>query len=90
MKYSKQPSFLGLGRLERERLSKLLRETQVTISVAEAAKIWRLRHIQAAKILAWYHKKGWLKRVSRGIYIAVPLTSESNDVVPEEPFVVAQ
>lgn len=90
MNYSKQDPTLGLGAIERKRLSKLLRETQVTISVAEAAKILGMERKQAAKILSWYNKKGWLKRIYRGVYLPVPLTSSTSDIVAEEPFAIAE
>lgn len=90
MDYSKKGQNLGIGRLERKRLSQLLRVTKVTITVTQAAKSWEMGRSQAAKILAWYHKKGWLKRISRGIYISVPLNAETSDVAPEEPFAIAE
>lgn len=90
MKYTKNQKALGLGPLERQRLSQLLRATQTTLSVTEAAKVWGMERLQAAKILSWYQKKGWVRRIARGVYIAVPLDAESVDVVPEEPFVIAE
>ncbi len=90
MKYSKEKvARLGLGRLERERLAKLLGDTTVTISVAEAANTWKMTRVQAAKLLSWYYKKGWLQRISAGIYISVPLSAQDGEVVPEEPFAIA-
>jgi len=51
----------GLGKLERERYSALLRSTKATISVAEAAKILNLEPNKAAMLLARFARKGWLK-----------------------------
>src|SRR3989338_3245833 len=90
MKYTKKQETLGLGQLERERLSSLLRAAKTTISVAQAATTWNMDRSHAAKILSLYQKKGWLKRIARGIYIEVPLDSATTDVVPEEPFVIAE
>ena len=59
-------------------------------SVAQAAEVWKMDRTHAAKILSWYQKKGWLRRIAQGTYIAVPLDSLSIDVVPEEPFVIAE
>lgn len=89
MKYTKESEALGLGQLERKRLSQLLRAAKITISVAQAASIWNMDGTHAAKILSWYQKKGWLRRIARGIYIEIPLDSPTVDVVPEEPFVIA-
>lgn len=90
MIYTNKQESLGLGKLERKRLSQLLQATKVTISVADAANTWGMAHSQAAKVLSWYTKKGWLKRIAQGVYIAVPLDSKVEEVVPEEPFVIAE
>lgn len=90
MKYTKNNASLGLGQLERQRLSQLVRATKVTISVLDAARVWQVSREQAAKLLSLFQKKGWLKRIKRGVYIAVPLELQAADVVPEEPFVVAE
>ena len=88
MKYSKTLGIAGIGALERSVLSKLLRHTQTTIS--EAAAILNLNRQQAAKRLSHYAKKGWLKRIYPGIYMPVPLSSPTHDIVVEEPFVLAE
>lgn len=90
MKYSKLTVLAGMGKVERNKLSKLLRETRVTISILEAAQILNLERNQAAKLLALFAKKGWLARVQPGIYMPVELTSQTNEVVAEEPFAVAE
>lgn len=80
----------GLGKLERERYSALLRGTKATISVAEAAKILNLESNKAAMLLARFGRKGWLKRIVYGVYIPVPLESDTGDIVAEDPFVIAE
>ena len=90
MKYTKNAHALGLGQLERTRLSQLLQETKAVISVAKAALIWKMDRSHAAKILSLYQKKGWLRRIARGVYIEVPLNSSTLDIAPEEPFVIAE
>ena len=89
MEYSKNMPLGGLGKLERASLSVLLRNTNTTITPRQAAEIWQLNPVQAAKRLAWYKQKGWLQRIRQGVYIPVPLVSLSSDVVPEEPFAIA-
>lgn len=79
----------GLGKGERASLSQLLRETNGIITSKQAAKIWQLNPVQAAKRLAWFNKKGWLERIRQGVYIAIPLDSLTSDIVPEEPFAIA-
>ena len=90
MKYTKNSQALGLGELERSRLSQLLSDTKAVISVTNAADIWKVDRSHAAKLLSLYQKKGWLRRIVRGMYIEVPLSSPTLDVVPEEPFVIAE
>lgn len=89
IKYSEKPVLAGLGKLERAGLSQLWRGAKTTITAKQAAEIWQLNPVQAAKRLAWFNKKGWLERIRQGVYIVVPLDSLSSDIVPEEPFAIA-
>lgn len=82
-------TILGLGKKDRERLSAVLRETKGTISVREAAEILKVLQPEAAKMLSRWTKKGWLSRVSRGLYIQVPLESRTADIPLEDPWVIA-
>lgn len=89
VKYTKL-SPVGLGKLERQRLSAILRKTQATISVAEAADILGFSRAKAGKLLAMYANKGWLMRIYSGVYIPVPLESPTTNIVPEDPFIIAE
>lgn len=89
MKYSDSTQLGGLGKQERASLSVLLRNTNTTITPSQAAEIWQLNSVQAAKRLAWYSQKGWLQRIRQGVYIPVPLLALSSEIVPEEPFAIA-
>lgn len=80
----------GIGKLERQRLSEVLRGTKGTISVEETANILEISPSDAAKMLARWAKKGWLSRVQRGLYIRVPLESRSADVPLENPWIIAE
>ncbi|GBE05565.1 hypothetical protein BMS3Abin10_01197 [bacterium BMS3Abin10] len=79
----------GLGTIDRERLTALIRGTKGTISVAESADILKVSSVSAAKMLARWAKKGWLSRVRRSIYISIPLESRTTDVPLEDPWLVA-
>ncbi|MCE3237105.1 MAG: hypothetical protein K0R24_86 [Gammaproteobacteria bacterium] len=81
---------LGIGKLDRERITKLLRGTQHTISIKEAATLLGLSRESAAKILARWVTKGWVSRINRGLYISVPLESTTSDIPLEYPWVVAE
>ena len=80
----------GLGKLDREQLSSLLRETQGTISVKESASILRISQQEAGKRLARWCANGWLSRIKRGVYIAVPLTSTTAEIALEDPWMIAE
>jgi predicted transcriptional regulator of viral defense system len=79
----------GLGRIDRERLSSLLRGTKGTISVKDASKILSVSAVDAAKMLARWRKNGWLSRVRRGLYVPVPLESRTADIALEDPWIIA-
>jgi predicted transcriptional regulator of viral defense system len=81
---------LGIGKVYRERMTELLRGTQQTISVGEAAKILRVSREEASKILARFLINGWVSRVKRGVYIPVPLESETSDIPLEDPWSIAE
>lgn len=81
---------LGIGKLDRKRLGEVLRGTKGTISVSEASGILKLSSIETAKILARWARKGWLSRVRRGLYVAIPIESRSVDVALEYPWLIAE
>ncbi len=80
----------GLGTIDRERLTALIRGTKGTISVAESAGILKVSSVDAAKMLARWAKKGWLSRVRRGMYISIPLESTTTDLPLEDPWIIAE
>ncbi|VAW66592.1 hypothetical protein MNBD_GAMMA11-2991, partial [hydrothermal vent metagenome] len=82
-------SMNGLGKIDRTRLSAVLRGTQGTISVAEATDILQLSSVSTAKLLSRWAKKGWLSRVRRGFYIPVPLESPTADIPLEDAWIIA-
>lgn len=78
----------GLGKLDRERLSAVMRGTKGTISNAQAAGIMELAQADASKLLARWCKKGWLSRVTRGLYVPVPLEAERSDLPLDDPWLI--
>jgi predicted transcriptional regulator of viral defense system len=79
----------GLGKTDRKRLTAVIRRSKGTISVAEAAEALQVSATDAAKMLARWAGKGWLSRVRRGLYVAVPLESLTSDVPLEDPWLIA-
>ncbi|WP_085784169.1 type IV toxin-antitoxin system AbiEi family antitoxin domain-containing protein [Candidatus Nucleicultrix amoebiphila] len=80
----------GLGKLDREQLSSILREAENVISVEQASEILGVSRHLAGKQLARWCSKGWLSRIKRGVYIPVPLESKVTDVSLEDPWIIAE
>ncbi len=72
----------------RQRLSFVLRNTGPTFSVAEVADALDLEHVEASKILSRWATQGWVVRLRRGLYAAVPLKSSGGEMVLENPWVI--
>jgi predicted transcriptional regulator of viral defense system len=80
----------GLGKTSRLQLTEIIRGTKGTVSVEQAAEILKFPRDKAAKLMARWASQGWLSRVRRGLYIPVPLEARSPDVVPEDPWIIAE
>lgn len=80
----------GMGKLDRERMSAILRGIHYTVNVPEAAHILHTSKEKAAKLLAYWASKGWFSRIQRGTYIPVPIESLTTDVALEDPWIVAE
>ena len=63
----------------RDRLGKLLREGGELLTIERAARILGLSNVETAKTLARWSSQGWLARVKRGLYVAVPIEAASAD-----------
>lgn len=72
----------------RERLGQLLREGGELFSVERAARILNMSNEEAAKTLARWRNQGWLARVKRGIYAAVPIEALNTTSAFEDAWVM--
>ncbi len=79
----------GIGKTDRQRISAVLRGTKGTVSVGETARILSVGASDAAKMLSRWAKKGWMSRVRQGLYVPVPLESDTAEVTLENPWLVA-
>ena len=68
----------------RERLSSVLRKGGEFITVDDATDALKVNRTIAAKTLARWNRQGWIKRIRRGLYSPVPLTSSPTDQVLED------
>jgi len=81
--------FAGIERNTRTRLVEVLRGTGPVFAVDEAAKLLGMPASAVAKMMARWVEQGWLIRVRRGSYMAVPPEARSPDDVSEDPLIVA-
>lgn len=79
----------GIERSTREKLIEIRRGTGPVFDVADASRVLKLSPNAAAKLLARWVEQGWLIRVKRGSYMAVPPEARSPDEVGEDPLLVA-
>jgi len=80
----------GLGKVERKRLTQILRQSKGIITVKEAAEILGIKPSEVAKMLSRWSEKGWVSRISRGIYLPVPIEAQTPDISIEDSWAIAE
>ena len=78
----------GISALNRQRLALIHRTARGPITVREAARALDLDPTATARLLAQWHMRGWLVRVRRGLYLAVPLGVIRPAGWTEDPWIV--
>jgi predicted transcriptional regulator of viral defense system len=58
-------------------------------TVAQAAEVLEIDRAAAARLLGYLARRGWLSRVRRGVYVAVPLDARQSGEWIEDPWIVA-
>ena len=79
----------GISQRNRVYLEELHRGAHGAFGVNEAARILGLPHEETGQLLGYLARRGWLSRVRRGLYIAVPLDARKSGQWVEDPRVVA-
>lgn len=79
----------GISRRNRARLEELHRRAGGSFSVGQAAELLEVDRAHAARLLGYLARRGWLSRVRRGLYVAVPLDARQSGEWIEDPWVVA-
>jgi predicted transcriptional regulator of viral defense system len=79
----------GIGPRYRGHLERLHRDGGATFGVEEAARILDMDQPDAARLLGYLARRGWLSRVRRGLYVTVPLDARRSGEWVEDPWVVA-
>lgn len=78
----------GISSRNRAHLEKLHRLGSV-FSVAQAAELLEVDRAHASRLLGYLARRGWLSRVRRGLYVAVPLDARQSGEWIEDPWIVA-
>lgn len=79
----------GINRENRALVERLHREMSGAFGVSEAAAALGLNDVQAGKLLPYLARRGWLSRVRRGLYVAVPLDARRPGEWLEDAWIVA-
>jgi predicted transcriptional regulator of viral defense system len=79
----------GIEATNRAYLEQLHRIPQSPFSVADAAAALNLAPARATQLLGYLARRGWLSRVRRGLYVAVPLEARRPGEWTADPWVVA-
>lgn len=79
----------GISARSRGLLTRLIARGREFVSVDDAASRLDLGRVEAAKLLARWAEQGWLRRVRRGLYVAVPINAEHPDQWSADPLVAA-
>ncbi len=72
----------------RDRLRLLTRNAKGPINRDLAAKVWSVPTAQATRWLIDLANAGWLLRVKRGSYLAVPADISASDMTAEDPWIL--
>ena len=79
----------GLSARSRRDLATLFGAGQRTVTVDAAAEAWGASRQSAARRLSGWAARGWLRRVRRGLYIAVPVEAPDPATWNEDPWYLA-
>ncbi len=79
----------GISETGRSRLGQLVRAIPGPIRTREAARVLGLDPQRAAWLLSAWVRRGWLQRLARGVYVAVPLETQAGTMPAADPWVVA-
>ena len=79
----------GISREGREELAAVTSRGRRLVRIQDVAEALGMNRTDAAKKAARWADHGWLRRVRRGLYLAVPVDVESPELWSEDPAVLA-
>jgi predicted transcriptional regulator of viral defense system len=87
--HSRSESGAGISQRNRAYLEELHRRARGAFDVSEASMILGVGQEEATQLLGYLARRGWLSRIRRGLYVAVPLDARHSGEWIEDPWVVA-
>jgi len=79
----------GISESGRARLARLVREMPGPIRVADAAAVLGLDGQKTSWLLSAWVRRGWVQRLTRGVYAPVPFEAQAGSRPAVDPWVVA-
>lgn len=87
LQYNKQQA--GISKIGRSIIDRMSYLGKLTICASDLEKEFKYNKKKANLILSRLYQKGWLQRLSSGIYRVIPLGSDNTDPVPEDAWAIA-
>jgi predicted transcriptional regulator of viral defense system len=84
------PEPAGISQTNRAYLEQLHRAHRGPFSLGDASGTLGLDRKRAARLLGYLARRGWLARVRRGLYLAVPLDARRSGEWTADPWIVAE
>lgn len=80
------PMYPFVNSTPRDQLAAVLRASGNLVRIEDAVKVLGISRHQAAKSLAGWENRHWLKRLRRGLYAPIPLSLTAKENVLEDPW----
>jgi predicted transcriptional regulator of viral defense system len=80
----------GISQRNRSYLEELHRGAHGAFDVSQASRILGIGQSETSQLLGYLARRGWLSRIRRGLYVAVPLDARHSGEWIEDPWVVAE
>lgn len=78
----------GIGTLSRKRMGQVLQSCSGVITAASVMEALNVDAKEANSLLARWCQNGWLQRVKRGAYVAIPVDANDVRMSSTDPFVI--
>ena len=89
MQYKYSSNAAGISKKYRELIDTLNREFKTPFSTEEAVNALGMQKNKVIRLLAHLASKGWLTRITKGVYITVPLGSLDPKKQSENSWIIA-